>query len=343
MQLALAPMEGLVDAPLRDVLTRIGGLDWCVSEFIRVSDSLLPVAVFHRFAPELAAGSRTRAGTTMRIQLLGSDPALLADNAVRAVELGAPVIDLNFGCPAKTVNRSRGGAILLDEPALLQRIVAAVRAAVPAHIPVTAKMRLGVEAPHGALDCARALADGGAAMLVVHARTKTDGYRPPAHWEWIARVRDAVEVPVYANGEIWSVDDWRRCRAISGVDDFMLGRGLIARPDLARQIADAHAGREPQPMRWPELLPLVQDFWAQTRACLPAKFTPGRLKQWLVWLARSYPQAQALFDAVRRENEPLRLDAALGLTLDPARLFRPELADRRGRLPISAWPLYAAA
>jgi tRNA-dihydrouridine synthase C len=343
MQLALAPMEGLVDDVLRDVLTRVGGVDWCVSEFIRVSDGLLPTSVFRRFAPELDRGSRTRAGTPMRIQLLGSEPGVIADNAVRACELGAPVIDLNFGCPAKTVNRSRGGAVLLSEPELLHRIVVAVRAAIPAHIPVTAKMRLGVESPDGALDCARALVDGGAVQLVVHARTKTDGYRPPAHWEWIARVREVVSVPVYANGEIWSVADWLRCRAASGASDFMLGRGLIARPDLALQIADVHAGRAPQPMSWAELLPLLQDFWMQTRFRLPPKFAPGRLKQWLVWLARNYAEAAALFAAVRSEHDCLRLDTALGLTLTPAQLFRPELADKRGRLPINASPLCAAA
>ena len=228
MQIALAPMEGLVDDILRDVLTRVGGLDWCVTEFIRVNSQLLPPAVFLRHAPELAHGSRTRAGTSMRVQLLGSDPAALADNAALACTLGAPVIDLNFGCPAKTVNKSRGGAVLLKEPDLLHTIVEAVRRAVPAAIPVTAKMRLGYDSTDAALRCAQALAGGGAAQIVVHARTKTDGYKPPAHWEWIARVQDAVRVPVFANGEIWDLDDWRRCRAVCGVEDIMLGRGLIA-------------------------------------------------------------------------------------------------------------------
>ena len=198
MQIALAPMEGLVDDIMRDILTRVGGIDWCVTEFIRVCDRVLPEATFHKMASELAQGSRTPAGVPMRVQLLGSDPECLADNAALACELGAPVIDLNFGCPAKTVNKSRGGAVLLKEPELLFRIVGAVRKAVPAHIPVTSKMRLGFETPDGALDCARALAEGGSAHLVVHARTKVEGYKPPAHWEWVARVQDVVKVPVFA-------------------------------------------------------------------------------------------------------------------------------------------------
>lgn len=312
MQIALAPMEGLVDDILREVLTGVGGLDWCVTEFIRVNDQLLPNHVFHRMAPELRRGARTRAGTSMRVQLLGSDPVALADNAALACTLGAPVIDLNFGCPAKTVNRSRGGAVLLKEPELLARIVAAVRATAPAAIPVTAKMRLGYEDTLQALDCARALAASGAAQIVVHARTKADAYYPPAYWEWIARIQDVVSVPVYANGEIWSVEDWQRCRAESGATDYMLGRGLVARPDLALQIRAAAEGREIAPLDWPAVLPLVREFWRQQRAKLPERFAPGRLKQWLNWLARNYPEAQQLFVAVRAENDCRKLDALLG-------------------------------
>jgi tRNA-dihydrouridine synthase C len=319
MQIALAPMEGLVDDILRDVLTQVGGIDWCVTEFIRVNDRLLPAAYFRKFAPELATGSRTRAGTPMRVQLLGSDPICLADNAALACTLGAPVIDLNFGCPAKTVNRSRGGAVLLKEPELLHAIVRAVRRAVPAHIPVTAKMRLGYDSPDGALDCARALADGGASQIVVHARTKMDGYKPPAHWEWIARVQEVVAAQIYANGEIWSVDDWRRCRAVCGVDDIMLGRGLISRPDLARQIAAAREQRAIEPMSWTELLPLLRSFWRQSRYKMPPQYAPGRLKQWLALLTRNYPEATALFAQVRGERDCLKLDALLGVRL-------PELA-----------------
>ena len=311
MQIALAPMEGLVDEILRDVLTRVGGIDWCVTEFIRVCDRLLPATAYHKLAPELAEGALTRAGTPMRVQLLGSDPVCLADNAAFACSLGAPVIDLNFGCPAKTVNKSRGGAVLLKEPELLHAIVREVRRAVPAQIPVTAKMRLGFDSPDAALECAQALAEGGAAQLVVHARTKVDGYKPPAHWEWVARVQDVVAVPVFANGEIWSVDDWRRCREISGAEDIMLGRGLVSRPDLARQIAAARAGGEVVPMRWDELLPLLQDFWQQARRKLAPRYAPGRLKQWLAMLTRSYPEAVALFAEIRRENDCARIDALL--------------------------------
>ena len=145
-------------------------------------------------------------------------------------------IDLNFGCPAKLVNQHGGGAMLLADPEQLNRIVSSVRAAVPASVAVTAKMRLGVSDTSRAIDCAVALAEGGAASLVVHARTRDHGYRPPAHWEWIARIDAAVDVPVIANGEVWSVADWQRCRAVSGCADVMIGRGAVSDPFLAPRI-----------------------------------------------------------------------------------------------------------
>lgn len=322
MQIALAPMEGLVDDIMRDLLTRVGGVDWCVTEFIRVSDRLLPQASFRKLVPELGNEARTRAGTSVRVQLLGSDPACLADNAAFACTLGAPAIDLNFGCPAKTVNKSRGGAVLLKEPELLHAILREVRRAVPAHIPVTAKMRLGFDSPDGALDCARALVDGGAEQLVVHARTKADGYKPPAHWEWVARVKDVVAVPVFANGDIWTLDDWQRCREVSGVENFMLGRGLVSRPDLARQIQAASQGVSFEPMSWADLLPLLSDFWRQARCKLSPRYAPGRLKQWLSMLRTVYPQADAMFAELRRENDCERIDRLLGVDFSQAPICR---------------------
>jgi tRNA-dihydrouridine synthase C len=318
MQIALAPMEGLVDDILRNVLTQVGGIDWCVTEFIRVTERVMPASYFYKLASELHTDAKTAAGTPLRLQLLGSDPVCLAENAAFACELGAPVLDLNFGCPAKTVNRSRGGAILLREPDLLHDIVSQVRRAVPKDIPVTAKMRLGYENTDGALDCARALADGGAAQIVVHARTKVDGYKPPAHWEWIGKIQEVVKVPVIANGEIWTVDDWRRCREICGARDIMIGRGLVALPDLARQIAAAQAGEEVTPMTWAELQPMLHTFWRRCLEKLNEIQAPGRLKQWVVLLTKSYPEAVVLFDALRRETDCTRIGHLLGYRMPEA-------------------------
>jgi tRNA-dihydrouridine synthase C len=297
-------MEGLVDPPMRDILTRIGGIDRCVSEFIRVTDTALNMATVERFIPEMHHGWKTPAGVPVHPQLLGSDPYWLGVNAAQLAAWGAPVVDLNFGCPAKTVNRHGGGASLLREPDVLAHIVAAVRAATPAHIPVTAKMRLGYSDTRLTLDCARALAESGASEIAVHARTKMDGYKPPAHWEWIERIRDAVAVPVIANGEVWTLEDYQRIRELSGCTAVMIGRGLVVRPDLARQIRRHQAGIALNPMSWQDLQPWLADFFIQTRGRMIDRHSPGRIKQWLSLLTRSYPQAQTLFDQLRRETSP---------------------------------------
>lgn len=315
LTIALAPMEGLMDALLRQRLTEVGGIDWCVTEFVRVTQTLLPRSVFLAHAPELNHGWSTAAGTPLRLQLLGSDPSCLADNAARACALGAPVVDLNFGCPARTVNRSRGGAVLLDEPDLLFRIVEAVRRSVPPAIPVTAKMRLGFADKAPALLAAQALASGGAAELVVHARTRAEAYEPPAHWEYVARIQDVVKVPVYANGEIWSLADFHRCVQISGLRRVMLGRGLVARPDLAQQIRADCSGLPWTPLAWDAVLAMLLPFWEAVRAASPARHAHGRIKQWLLYLARNYVEAGALFASLRRltaaEDIELRLRQAL--------------------------------
>lgn len=314
MTLLLAPMEGLLDHLLRDVLTRAGGIDRCVSEFIRVTGTLLPEKVFLRIVPELRHGGRTRAGVPVRPQLLGSDPVCLAENAARLAGLGPEGIDLNFGCPAKVVNRHGGGAALLQDPELLTRIVGAVRRAVPATLPVTAKMRLGFDDATRAVECAQALVAGGASELVVHARTRADGYRPPAYWERIAEIRLAVAVPVVANGEIWTAADAARCREVSGCEALMLGRGMVADPGLALAIARPGQAR----LGWAGVQPLLREFWQGVELHIDARHRAGRIKQWLHYLRRCHPEAEAAHAEVRTINDSRDLAERLFSGFPPA-------------------------
>ncbi|MDB5886994.1 MAG: tRNA-U20a,U20b-dihydrouridine synthase [Polaromonas sp.] len=311
MTILLAPMEGLLDFVLRDILTRVGGIDRCVSEFIRITDQLLPERVFIRIVPELLNGGRTQAGVPVRAQLLGSDPACLAENAGRLAGLGPAGIDLNFGCPAKVVNRHGGGAALLDEPDTIAAIVSAVRRAVPAHMPVSAKMRLGFNDDSRAVECALAIAGAGADELVVHARTKAQAYRPPAYWERIADIRAAVKIPVVANGEIWTVDDARRCREASGCDMLMLGRGAVTDPGLGLAVKASMHGSLSTGIGWPQLLPLLGEFWHIVCTRLDARSRAGRLKQWLNFLRRRFPEAETAYQQIRTVNDPALIDAWL--------------------------------
>ena len=316
VMILLAPMEGLLDFVLRDILTRVGGIDRCVSEFIRITDQLLPERVFTRIVPELHNGGRTFAGVPVRAQLLGSDPTCLAENAARLAALGPAGIDLNFGCPANVVNRHGGGAALLDEPETIFAIVSAVRRAVPAHMPVSAKMRLGYKDDSRAVECALAIANGGATEVVVHARTKVQAYKPPAYWSRIADIRAAVSIAVIANGEIWTVEDAHRCMAVSGCRMLMIGRGAVVDPGLGLAIqASMGAGRADAPavLAWSQLLPLVADFWAIVTSRLDTKSQAGRLKQWLNFLRRRYPEAEQAYQALKTVNSPAAVNDWLAL------------------------------
>ncbi|UCV12774.1 tRNA-dihydrouridine synthase [Dechloromonas denitrificans] len=304
-RIILAPMEGLADNLLRGVLTDIGGYDWGICEFVRVSNSLLPVKTYQRICPELLNDGKTQAGTPMRVQLLGSDPHFMAENAARLVTLNPAGIDINFGCPAPTVNRHRGGAALLGEPELLHAIVSAVRAVVPVDIPFTAKMRLGINDTSKAVECAQALEAGGIDELIVHGRTKVDGYRPPARWEWIDTVRNAIGIPLIANGEVWTVEDFRNCQAATGCQDIMIGRGAIADPLLARRVRGDRVGG------WEEVQPGVAAYWLGVRQKVVPGHAGGRIKQWLALLRRNYPEAGALYDVLRPIKEAADIDTAL--------------------------------
>ncbi|HEC00196.1 MAG TPA: tRNA dihydrouridine(16) synthase DusC [Sphingomonadales bacterium] len=295
MKIILAPMEGVVDYAMREILTTSGQYDLCVTEFVRVVDQVYKPPFFHRICPELRQGGKTRSGTPVRVQLLGQHPGWMAENAAAAVALGSPGIDLNFGCPAKTVNRHRGGAVLLQEPETLYQIVKAVRDAVPGTSEVSVKMRLGYENTDLAVDCARAIEGAGADMLTIHARTKVEGYRPPAHWHLIHDIRQQVSLPIVANGDIWSRADAERCREVSGCDDIMIGRGALCLPNLVDVIR-----KDAAPMTWPEVCNLLLTYAAFRRDAHGRGYLPSRIKQWFSYLKRQYPEAIPAFEKIKR-------------------------------------------
>ncbi|WGZ94592.1 MAG: tRNA-dihydrouridine synthase [Candidatus Thiothrix putei] len=302
MRLILAPMEGVMDHTMRDLLTRVGGYARCVTEFVRVVDRQLPNRVFHRACPELSQGGKTPAGTPVYVQLLGGAPDVMALNAQALERLGAPGIDINFGCPSKTVNNSDGGSVLLREPERVHGIIRAVRAAVSPQIPVTAKIRLGFKDSSLFEDIALGVEAAGATELCIHARTKQHGYLPPAYWAEIGKVKPRLSIPVIANGEIWSGTDAQQAQAESGCVDLMLGRGALSFPDLARVIHAQYAGEAYTPMPWATVLPLVQHYAAQLEARAP-KYAVSFVKQWFTYLRRQYPEAESLFQQIKRMKD----------------------------------------
>lgn len=295
MRIILAPMQGYADDVMRALLSRVGGFDETVGEFVRITSTVHSRKIWLKYLPELAHGAKTAAGTPCTVQLLGSDAHLMAENALAAVECGARKIDLNFGCPAATVNKHQGGAILLDNPALIEKIVRQVRFRLPEEIPLSAKMRLGYADTANAVNCARAIENGGAAELTVHARTKIQQYDPPAHWHYFALIQNAVKIPVIANGDIFSREDVCAIQKIYSPQGIMLGRGALMQPDLALQIKD----KEKKPMDWGEICILLNAFLTLCQNKKTGNYPVVRCKQWLRLLQQKYPEAGGLFARIR--------------------------------------------
>ena len=302
MKIILAPMHGYTDAPMRDLLTQVGGFDEVVSEFVRITHTLHSRKTWLKRIPELAFDGKTASGTLCCVQLLGSDPICMAENAAMAVATGAKKIDLNFGCPAPTVNKHQGGAALLDNPELMFRITHKVRQTLPENIPLTAKMRLGINDTEKTLDCARALSAAGIAELTVHARTKIQQYNPPAMWQWFLPIQEVIKIPLIANGDIFSVQDFNRlCQGIIPYG-IMLGRGVLRKPDLALQIRNNLEQQTINLLTHKDIMQILQQFFRQTINYSPnnQRYPIARIKQWLVVLKQEYYQLQPLFDSISR-------------------------------------------
>jgi tRNA-dihydrouridine synthase C len=299
--LALAPMDGVTDWVHRELASELGGVSQCVTEFVRVCDRAPPRRVFLKTAPELMRGGTTRGGVPVFVQLLGGDPNAMAEAARVAAELGAPGIDLNFGCPAKRVNNHDGGASILRCPERAGAITAAVRKAVPASVPVTAKIRLGWDDSASLLEIARHVEQAGASWLTIHGRTKSQMYNPPVDYRAIGRAVAALRIPVVANGDIASREAMEACRTQSGARAFMLGRGALAQPLLFRALrGEQVVADHPAVLRRYEALMAEGGYTPEARL--------NRIKQWLS-LARTFnSELLPLFERVKRAST---LDAAL--------------------------------
>ncbi|MCB0347353.1 MAG: tRNA-dihydrouridine synthase family protein [Bdellovibrionales bacterium] len=287
-------MDGVVDWVMRDLLTRIGGIDQCVTEFIRVVDVVYPDHVFYKRCPELKTGGKTASGTPVFVQILGGQAEPMALNALKAIELGAIGIDINFGCPAKTVNRNDGGATLLKSCDRINDIVKSVKKRMPDHIPLTVKIRLGYDTASKCIDIAKSIEDAGADLLTIHCRTKMDGYKPPAYWDWIPKIREHVKMDLVVNGDIWNLEDYKKCQDLTGESQFMVGRGAVADPFIFQKIKGAYFENS-----WMDTKKLLPTFFESSYQFHSENFAITRTKQWLKSLSLSYPEASSIFQNVK--------------------------------------------
>lgn len=294
----LAPMQGVLDPFVRQLLTAVNDYDLCISEFVRVVDQKLPKKAFYRLCPELHHGGLTPSGTPVRVQILGQHPQWLAENAQLAIELGSHGVDLNCGCPSKTVNGSNGGASLLKDPELIYRATKAMREAVPSQQIVSVKVRLGWDSAEHCFEIADAVAQGGANEITVHGRTKLDGYRAERiNWQAIGEIQQRLTIPVIANGEIWDFDSAKQCQKITACNALMIGRGALNTPNLSR-VVKFNAPKMP----WNEVLQLLFRYVNMENTQDSGFYHVARIKQWLHYLDKEYPEAIALFQMLKTEH-----------------------------------------
>ena len=236
----LAPMAAVTDLPFRTVCEE-HGVGLTITEFLKAG------ALKNGDSSTLAKMTASRAGRAFGVQIYGRLPEDLAIAARMAVDVGASVVDVNMGCPAKKVVAGFCGSALMKEPSLASELVQAVREAVPSAIPVTVKHRAGWDELHkNAPEFACAMVDAGAAMITVHGRTRTQGYAGSSCLEIIRLVREAVPagVPVVGNGDVVCLDSYRRMREQTGCDAVMIGRGAWGNPWLFAQIRAFEEGRD---------------------------------------------------------------------------------------------------
>ena len=239
--LVLAPMAGVTDRAFRNLCRQLGA-------GLAVSEMTISDARFWKTEKSRTRMDHRDEPGPISVQIAGSDPQLLAQAAQHNVALGAQIIDINMGCPAKKVCKADAGSALMRDEALVERICRAVVSAVP--VPVTLKIRTGwSRAARNAPTIARIAEDAGIAALAVHGRARDDHFKGEAEYETIAAIKRGSSIPVIANGDVDTPEKARMVLAATGADGLMIGRAALGRPWIFRDIAQflATGARPPPP------------------------------------------------------------------------------------------------
>lgn len=279
----LAPMAGVSEAPYRVIAGEMGA-------------GLAPTELVSAKGLEYA-NARTenylkhdpKLEPLLSVQIFGGDPASMARGAKLAMARGAKMLDINMGCPVKKVTRNGAGSALMTDPARAAAIVEQMRAAVDDAIPITAKIRAGWDHDHkNAAEVGKALEGAGLAAIAIHPRTRTQGYSGHADWSITRGLKEAVSIPVIANGDIWDVDAAHRCVEETGCDALMIGRAALGNPWIFRELAAVHAGRPcpPKPSPSERVAVVLRHLSENIEHIGDEERAIKKFRQHLIWYSR---------------------------------------------------------